>query len=119
MAAVIVCLAFLLPASAACLYYLVLTTLGWRKPRPLPAGEPRNTGGPAALVSAVGSAIENAVSAGKCRLGRSAALRGSGMAFARGLLERHPWRAFGLTEDAEYGAELAAAGVRVRFLPGV
>jgi hypothetical protein len=70
-------------------------------------------------VSAVGSVIENAVSAGKCRLGGSAALRGSGMAFTRGLLERHPWRAFGLTEDAEYGADLAAAGVRVRFLPDV
>lgn len=241
MAAVVACLAFLLPASAACLYYLVLTTLGWRRSRALPVGEPRhtftvvipahdeepgiaaavasvlaadyprakvralvvadnctdrtadvvrdagaeclertdpvnrgkgyalalaiphalaagadavvvmdadcelpanalrafdaalaggaevvqaarvprNTDGPAALVSAVGSAIENAVSAGKCRLGGSAALRGSGMAFTRALLERHPWRAFGLTEDAEYAAELAAAGVRVRFLPDV
>jgi cellulose synthase/poly-beta-1,6-N-acetylglucosamine synthase-like glycosyltransferase len=81
---------------------------------------PRNPGdGPAAVVSAVGSAIENAISAGRCRFGASAALRGSGMAFTRGLLERHPWASFGLTEDAEYGAELARAGVRVRFLPNI
>jgi cellulose synthase/poly-beta-1,6-N-acetylglucosamine synthase-like glycosyltransferase len=81
---------------------------------------PRNASdGPAALVSAVGSAIENAVSTGKCRLGGSAALRGSGMVFTRGLLERHPWTSFGLTEDAEYGATLARAGVRVRFLADV
>jgi 1,2-diacylglycerol 3-beta-glucosyltransferase len=78
---------------------------------------PRNPdAGPAAFVSAVGSVIENAVSAGRCRLGASAALRGSGMAFARQVLERHPWTSFGLTEDAEYAAELARAGVRVRFL---
>ncbi len=79
---------------------------------------PRNPdAGPAAVVSAVGSAIENAVSAGRCRLGGSAPLRGSGMAFARAVLEKHPWSSYGLTEDAEYGAELARAGVRVRFLP--
>ncbi|HET6575014.1 MAG TPA: glycosyltransferase, partial [Fimbriiglobus sp.] len=79
---------------------------------------PRNPdAGPAAVVQAVGSAIENAVSAGRCRLGGSAALRGSGMAFTRAVLERHPWASYGLTEDAEYGAELARGGVRVRFLP--
>lgn len=79
---------------------------------------PRNPdAGPAAVVQAVGSAIENAVSAGRCRLGASAALRGSGMAFTRAVLERHPWVHYGLTEDAEYGAELARGGVRVRFLP--
>jgi cellulose synthase/poly-beta-1,6-N-acetylglucosamine synthase-like glycosyltransferase len=79
---------------------------------------PRNPdAGPAAVVQAVGSAIENAVSAGRCRLGGSAALRGSGMAFTRAVLERHPWAHYGLTEDAEYGAELARGGVRVRFLP--
>jgi hypothetical protein len=33
------------------------------------------------------------------------------------VLERHPWVSYGLTEDAEYGAELARGGVRVRFLP--
>ncbi|HVK16832.1 MAG TPA: glycosyltransferase family 2 protein, partial [Fimbriiglobus sp.] len=79
---------------------------------------PRNPdAGPAAVVQAVGSAIENAVSAGRCRLGGSAALRGSGMAFTRAVLERHPWAHYGLTEDAEYAAELARGGVRVRFLP--
>lgn len=240
MTAVLVCLLLLVPATVACLYYLVLTTVGWRRGRPLPrtepahafavvipahdeelglpatvrsvlasdypadklrvlvvadnctdntatvarrlgvrcierydpanrgkgyalamaipralAGEadavvvldadcelgrdtlrqmgatlaagagavqaarvPRNPdAGPAAVVQAVGSAIENAVSAGRCRLGGSAALRGSGMAFARAVLERHPWASYGLTEDAEYAAELARGGVRVRFLP--
>ncbi len=240
MTAVLVCLLFLAPATAACLHYFILTTLGWRRGRPLPEAEPAHTfaivipahdeelglpatlrsvfasdypagklrvlvvadnctdrtaevarrhgaeclerhddanrgkgyalavaiphalagvadavlvldadcelgrgtlraidaalsagagavqaarvprnpdDGPAAVVSAVGSAIENAVSAGLCRLGRSAALRGSGMAFTRAVLERVPWASFGLTEDAEYGAELARAGVRVWFLP--
>ena len=79
---------------------------------------PRNPGdGPAALVSAVGSAIENAVSAGRSRLGLAVALRGSGMVFTRGVLERFPWSSYGLTEDAEYAGELSRAGVRVRFLP--
>lgn len=81
---------------------------------------PRNPGdGPAALVSAVGSVIENAVSAGRDRLGLTVALRGSGMAFTRGVLERFPWSSFGLTEDAEYAGVLTRAGVRVRFLADV
>lgn len=81
---------------------------------------PRNPGdGPAALVSAVGSVIENAVSAGRDRLGLTVSLRGSGMVFTGGVLERFPWSSFGLTEDAEYAGVLTRAGVRVRFLADV
>lgn len=73
--------------------------------------------GPSGLVMAVGSTIENAVQAGQSRLGLSVRLRGTGMAFRSEVLKEHPWQSFGLTEDAEYGAILERAGVRVRFAP--
>ena len=73
--------------------------------------------GPTGLVAAAGGRIQNAVSAGLSRLGVSPPLRGLGMAFRRDVLERFPWQSFGLAEDAEYGATLAASGVRVRFAP--
>ncbi len=74
--------------------------------------------GAAGLVAGVGAELDNAVSAGRDRLGGSAALRGTGMLLARGTLEAHPWGECGLAEDAEYAARLARAGVRVRFCPG-
>lgn len=74
--------------------------------------------GAAGYVAAVGTAIDEAVAAGSDRLGRSVALRGTGMAFRRELLARVPWRAFGLAEDAEYGRKLRAAGVRVKHCGG-
>ena len=77
---------------------------------------PRNSAGPTAMISVVGSILENAVSAGRDRCGLPVALRGSGMAFTTELLQRHPWRCYGLTEDAEYGAILTQAKVRIRFL---
>ena len=73
--------------------------------------------GPAGLVMAVGSAIENAVQAGLSRVGGTVRLRGTGMAFRRDVLERHPWQSFGKAEDAEYSAVLRRAGVRVQFVP--
>ena len=54
---------------------------------------------------------------GKARLGLSAGLFGTGMAFRRELLADHPWRARSLVEDQEYHLELVAAGVRVAFAP--
>jgi hypothetical protein len=39
------------------------------------------------------------------------------MAFSRRCLERHPWRAYSLTEDGEYHLQLVAAGRRVDFAP--
>ncbi len=73
--------------------------------------------GPAGVVMAVGSAIENGVQAGLSRCGGTVRLRGTGMAFRREVLDRYPWQTFGLAEDAEYGAVLRKAGVRVRFVP--
>jgi 1,2-diacylglycerol 3-beta-glucosyltransferase len=67
------------------------------------------------LVAAVGCEIENAVSAGLERLGRTITLRGNGMAFQARVLERFPWSAFALTEDAEYSGLLERHGVRVQF----
>jgi 1,2-diacylglycerol 3-beta-glucosyltransferase len=54
---------------------------------------------------------------GKSALGLSCGLLGTGMSFAPGLFERVPWGAFSLSEDAEYHAELVAAGCRVDFCP--
>ncbi len=72
---------------------------------------------PAGLVAAVGSELENGVAAGRSALGLATTLRGTGMLFTAGLLQRLPWSGFGLTEDAEYTARLRAAGVRVVFVP--
>jgi 1,2-diacylglycerol 3-beta-glucosyltransferase len=74
--------------------------------------------GPGGLIAAVGSEIENGVQAGLTALGRPTWLRGTGMAFRREVVERFPWRAFGLAEDAEYAGHLRRAGVRVRFAAG-
>jgi cellulose synthase/poly-beta-1,6-N-acetylglucosamine synthase-like glycosyltransferase len=74
--------------------------------------------GPAGFVAAVGTEFDDATAAGWDRLGFSVALRGTGMAFRRELLERVPWDAFGLVEDAEYGSRLKRAGVRVRYCGG-
>jgi cellulose synthase/poly-beta-1,6-N-acetylglucosamine synthase-like glycosyltransferase len=74
--------------------------------------------GPAGFVAAVGAAFDDTTAAGWDRLGFSVPLRGTGMAFRRTLLARVPWRAFGPAEDAEYAAQLNAAGVRVRYCGG-
>jgi cellulose synthase/poly-beta-1,6-N-acetylglucosamine synthase-like glycosyltransferase len=74
--------------------------------------------GTAGLVAAVGAEFDDATAAGWDRLGFSVPLRGTGMAFARAVLERVPWDAFGLVEDVEYGTRLKRAGVRVRYCAG-
>ena len=50
---------------------------------------------------------------GKARLGLSAGLLGTGMAFSRSLLDREPWTAFSIAEDREYHLRIVAAGERV------
>lgn len=74
--------------------------------------------GPGGFVAAVGTAFDAGTAAGWDRLGFSVPLRGTGMAFARTLLERLPWDAFGAVEDAEYASRLRRAGVRVRYCAG-
>jgi GT2 family glycosyltransferase len=54
---------------------------------------------------------------GKARLGLSAGLFGTGMAFRRELLARHPWASRSLAEDQEQHLRLVAAGERVVFAP--
>ena len=54
-------------------------------------------------------------SLGRERLGLSCGLRGNGMCFTRGVLERVPYAAHSLVEDLEYGIELGLAGVRVAY----
>lgn len=82
------------------------------------AVRPRNpAGGPGGLAAAVGWAVDDGVDAGRSALHLGVCLRGTGMLFRRGLLERVPWAGFGLAEDAEYTARLRRAGVRVRFVP--
>lgn len=70
------------------------------------------------IVAAVGAHLDNRMASAADRLGRSAPLRGTGMLFARSVLERHPWIATGLAEDAEYAAELRRHNVAVRFAAG-
>ena len=70
---------------------------------------------PTGFVAATGAQIENAVAAGLDRLGFPVTLRGTGMVLSRKILERFPWTAFGITEDAEYSSQLRGASVRVHF----
>jgi hypothetical protein len=54
---------------------------------------------------------------GKQRLGLSCGLVGTGMAFTKELLDREPWTATGLVEDAEYHMRIVLAGERADFVP--
>jgi 1,2-diacylglycerol 3-beta-glucosyltransferase len=53
---------------------------------------------------------------GRERLGLSAGLLGTGMAFSRGLLTRSPWRAFSFAEDREQHMRWVLDGARVAFV---
>jgi len=54
---------------------------------------------------------------GRNGIGGSSNLSGNGMCLSRGLLERYPWRAFGLVEDYQYYLDIVAHGERVRYVP--
>jgi hypothetical protein len=71
----------------------------------------------AALRAAAFLLVNSVRPAGRDALGVSAGLLGTGMMFTPEVLQRVPWRDFGLAEDAEYGLRLAAAGERVAFVP--
>ncbi|HST04783.1 MAG TPA: glycosyltransferase family 2 protein [Chloroflexia bacterium] len=50
-------------------------------------------------------------------LGWTTLLKGNGMCFSRGVMERFGWNAYSLTEDIEYTTTLLAAGIRVESVP--
>jgi GT2 family glycosyltransferase len=54
-------------------------------------------------------------SLGRERLGLSCGLRGNGMCLTLQALQRHPYDAFSVVEDLEYGISLGLAGVRVHY----
>ncbi len=71
----------------------------------------------AALRFAAFSLVHDVRMAGKAALGLSVGLMGTGMGFAWELVERVPWDAFSITEDAEYHLRLVTAGGTVCFAP--
>ncbi len=54
---------------------------------------------------------------GRNAIGGSSNLSGNGMCLSRALLERFPWRAFGLAEDYQYYLDVVAAGERIIYVP--
>ncbi len=50
-------------------------------------------------------------------LGFSSRLTGNGMCFSRALLERCPWRVYGLSEDYQYYLTLIQRGERIHYVP--
>jgi len=72
---------------------------------------------PAAALRYAGFALINSVRpTARARLGLSAGLLGSGMAFPSRTLQAVPWRAFSVTEDREYHLRLLRAGLTVSFV---
>lgn len=54
---------------------------------------------------------------GRNSLGGSSTLTGNGMCLTHELLERHPWQAFGLSEDYQYYLSIVSSGEKVLFVP--
>jgi cellulose synthase/poly-beta-1,6-N-acetylglucosamine synthase-like glycosyltransferase len=54
---------------------------------------------------------------GRSALGLSCGLKGNGMCFAAGVLERFSWSWFALAEDVEFHLALVKEGIRVDFAP--
>lgn len=71
--------------------------------------------GPGGYTAAVGAAVDQALAAGRDRLGWSVPLRGTGMAFRRSVLECVRWATPSPVEDAEYDRQFRDAGIRVHF----
>ncbi len=72
----------------------------------------------AALMAAAFDLFNHVKPLGRDRLGLGVGLKGNGMAFTRALLLAAPWRGDSVTEDIDYGLDLARHhGVRVRYAP--
>jgi cellulose synthase/poly-beta-1,6-N-acetylglucosamine synthase-like glycosyltransferase len=54
---------------------------------------------------------------GRNSFGGSSTLTGNGMCLTHEILSRHPWQAFGLSEDYQYYLTLVSSGDRVLFVP--
>ena len=72
----------------------------------------------AALMTAAFDLVNHVKPLGRDTLGLSAGLKGNGMAFTRAVAEQLPWPGGSLTEDLDYGLELARRfGLRVQYVP--
>ncbi|MGI4789053.1 MAG: glycosyltransferase family 2 protein [Janthinobacterium lividum] len=72
----------------------------------------------AALMTAAFDLVNHVKPLGRDALGLSAGLKGNGMAFTRALAAALPWPGGSLTEDLDYGLELARCfGLRVEYAP--
>jgi glycosyltransferase involved in cell wall biosynthesis len=72
----------------------------------------------AALMAAAFELFNHIKPLGRDRLGLSVSLRGNGMVFSRALMEQARWRGDSVTEDIDFGLDLAQYhGVRVGYLP--
>ena len=72
----------------------------------------------AALMTAAFDLVNHVKPLGRDRLGLSAGLKGNGMAFTCPLAAALPWPGGSLTEDLDYGLELARRfGLRVQYAP--
>jgi cellulose synthase/poly-beta-1,6-N-acetylglucosamine synthase-like glycosyltransferase len=54
---------------------------------------------------------------GRNSFGGSSTLTGNGMCLTHEILARHPWQAYGLSEDYQYYLTLVSSGDRVLFVP--
>lgn len=63
------------------------------------------------------SVINHLRPAGRCRLGGTAELKGSGMAFRTPTLRHYGWPAHSLTEDIEFSKTLLLDGILVHYNP--
>lgn len=72
----------------------------------------------AALMTAAFDLVNHVKPLGRDALGSSAGLKGNGMAFTRAVAAQLPWPGGSLTEDLDYGLELARRfGLRVQYVP--
>ena len=72
----------------------------------------------AALMTAAFDLVNHVKPLGRDRLGLSAGLKGNGMAFTSALAAALPWPGGSLTEDLDYGLELARRfDLRVQYVP--
>lgn len=72
----------------------------------------------AALMTAAFDLVNHVKPLGRDTLALSAGLKGNGMAFTRAVAEQLPWPGGSLTEDLDYGLELARRfGLRVQYVP--